>query len=208
MFDSTKINAPTMATIKHGFQQVHGRGMTSTDIAALKLADAKRYLAASKKVSDTELKSADITPKKKTSTKKKVVIGGVIVFLLMMFAGGGSEPTDTKTISPAAKSEAVSSQATTPEVDEKAPVQAAQPAPAPAPLPTPVPTPAPVAVPAPAPVPAPTPAPRSNCDPNYAGGCVPNVSYDLDCKDIGFTVTVVGSDPHGFDRDKDSSGCE
>lgn len=50
-------------------------------------------------------------------------------------------------------------------------------------------------------------APKSNCDPNYSG-CVPNVSYDLDCPDIGFTVQVLGYDKHGFDRDGDGYGCE
>lgn len=56
---------------------------------------------------------------------------------------------------------------------------------------------------------APAPAPRaaSNCDPNYSP-CVPNVSYDLDCPDIGFSVTVIGSDPHRFDADHDGHGCE
>jgi hypothetical protein len=53
----------------------------------------------------------------------------------------------------------------------------------------------------------PAPQPKSNCDPNY-NPCVPNVSYDLDCADIGFSVTVVGSDPHRFDRDGDGYGCE
>lgn len=47
----------------------------------------------------------------------------------------------------------------------------------------------------------------SECDTNYSG-CVPNVSYDLDCPDIGFNVVVYGSDPHGFDRDGDGYGCE
>lgn len=47
----------------------------------------------------------------------------------------------------------------------------------------------------------------SNCDPNYTP-CVPNVSYDLDCPDIGFGVQVIGSDPHRFDRDGDGYGCE
>jgi hypothetical protein len=51
------------------------------------------------------------------------------------------------------------------------------------------------------------PAPGSNCDSNYEP-CVPNVSYDLDCSDISFSVTVVGSDPHRFDRDNDGYGCE
>lgn len=49
--------------------------------------------------------------------------------------------------------------------------------------------------------------PVSNCDTNYSG-CVPVVSYDLDCADIGYTVTVYGYDKHGFDRDGDGSGCE
>jgi hypothetical protein len=35
---------------------------------------------------------------------------------------------------------------------------------------------------------------------------VPQVSYDPDCGDMGFAVTVLGGDPHGFDRDGD--GCE
>lgn len=50
--------------------------------------------------------------------------------------------------------------------------------------------------------------PASECDPNYSGTCVPQVSYDLNCDDIGGSVTVVGSDPHGFDGDGDGSGCE
>ena len=61
------------------------------------------------------------------------------------------------------------------------------------------------------PAPAPKPSPKqvgSNCDPNYSGGCVPLVSYDLDCPDISFSVKVIGSDPHGFDRDRDGIGCE
>jgi resuscitation-promoting factor RpfB len=52
------------------------------------------------------------------------------------------------------------------------------------------------------------PSPNSFCDPNYTP-CVPNVSYDLDCPDIGFRVTIIGYDPHGFDgRDNDGIGCE
>ena len=38
-------------------------------------------------------------------------------------------------------------------------------------------------------------APSSGCDSNYAGTCVPDVSYDLDCADISNSVDVVGSDP-------------
>lgn len=48
---------------------------------------------------------------------------------------------------------------------------------------------------------------EDNCDPNYSP-CVPNVSYDLDCPDIGFTVRVIGTDVHNFDRDGDGYGCE
>jgi resuscitation-promoting factor RpfB len=50
--------------------------------------------------------------------------------------------------------------------------------------------------------------PQNSCDPNYTP-CVPLVSYDLDCPDIGFRVTVVGYDKHGFDgNDNDGLGCE
>lgn len=52
------------------------------------------------------------------------------------------------------------------------------------------------------------PKPASNCDPNYAGACVPIVSWDLDCADIGESVTVLGSDVHRFDADGDGAGCE
>lgn len=48
----------------------------------------------------------------------------------------------------------------------------------------------------------------SGCDPNYAGACVPIVSYDLNCSDIATKVQVVGDDPNGFDRDGDGFGCE
>lgn len=58
-----------------------------------------------------------------------------------------------------------------------------------------------------APAPAPKAASTSSCDPNYSP-CVPLVSYDLDCKDIGFRVQVIGSDRHRFDRDGDGIGCE
>lgn len=61
---------------------------------------------------------------------------------------------------------------------------------------------------APAPTPTPAPKPSSNCDPNYTGGCVPIVSYDLDCSDISFSVKVVGTDKHRFDGNGDGYGCE
>lgn len=57
--------------------------------------------------------------------------------------------------------------------------------------------------------PPPSPRASNGCDPNYSGGCVPIVSYDLDCPDIGFSVTIVGTDLHGFDgNDNDGYGCE
>lgn len=45
------------------------------------------------------------------------------------------------------------------------------------------------------------------CDPNYSG-CVPPYPPDVNCADIGGSVTVVGSDPHGLDADGDGIGCE
>jgi hypothetical protein len=50
-------------------------------------------------------------------------------------------------------------------------------------------------------------ASAGECDPSYSG-CVPDVPYDLDCADIGTSVEVLGSDPHGFDGDGDGYGCE
>lgn len=47
----------------------------------------------------------------------------------------------------------------------------------------------------------------SGCDPNYSG-CVPDVDYDLDCADVDGPLTVLGADPHGFDRDGDGQACE
>jgi beta-lactam-binding protein with PASTA domain len=48
----------------------------------------------------------------------------------------------------------------------------------------------------------------SRCDPNYTGYCVPNVSYDLNCADIGHMVHIVGVDRFGFDGDGNGWGCE
>lgn len=48
----------------------------------------------------------------------------------------------------------------------------------------------------------------SGCDPDYTP-CVPISSAELDCADIGFGVTIVGSDPQGFDgNDNDGLGCK
>lgn len=64
--------------------------------------------------------------------------------------------------------------------------------------------PAPVAV-TPAPEPAPTQS--GSCSPYYSP-CVPNVSYDLDCSDIGMRVSVHGGDLYRLDADHDGIGCE
>lgn len=47
----------------------------------------------------------------------------------------------------------------------------------------------------------------TSCNPNYTP-CVPNVSYDLNCSDISFSVRVIGTDVYNFDRDGDGFGCE
>jgi len=48
-----------------------------------------------------------------------------------------------------------------------------------------------------------------SCDPSYPDVCIPSYPPDLDCDDIFYSnFRVVGSDPHGFDRDNDGIGCE
>lgn len=92
------------------------------------------------------------------------------------------------------------------------------PSPPPSPVASPVstPSPAPVSVP-PKPkatpaitaIPTPQPAIASNCDPSYPDMCIPVGAPDLDCGDVSEkNFTVVGNDPHRFDRDKDGIGCE
>jgi hypothetical protein len=49
--------------------------------------------------------------------------------------------------------------------------------------------------------------PRPSCSPSYSP-CVPNVPGDLDCADIGFTVSVIGPDVYRLDGDGDGIGCE
>jgi resuscitation-promoting factor RpfB len=66
----------------------------------------------------------------------------------------------------------------------------------------------PVAAPAPAVTPPPAASTQqSSCSPYYSP-CVPNVSYDLDCSDIGMRVSVHGGDPYRLDADHDGIGCE
>ena len=67
------------------------------------------------------------------------------------------------------------------------------------------------AVPEPTPLPvvaASAPPAGSNCHPSYTP-CVPNAGHDLDCKDIGFMVTIIGPDEYRLDgSDHDGKGCE
>ncbi len=58
--------------------------------------------------------------------------------------------------------------------------------------------------------PAPQPEPEQpSCDPSYPDVCIPPYPPDLDCGEITHkNFKVVGSDPHGFDRDNDGIGCE
>ena len=49
---------------------------------------------------------------------------------------------------------------------------------------------------------------NGQCNSNYTGACVPNVSYDINCKDIKHRVNVVGKDVYHFDADHDGVGCE
>jgi len=47
----------------------------------------------------------------------------------------------------------------------------------------------------------------SGCDPNYSG-CVPAYPPDVDCAEVGESVSSYGTDPHGLDADGDGIGCE
>jgi hypothetical protein len=59
------------------------------------------------------------------------------------------------------------------------------------------------------------PEPEPECDPNYAGACVP-IASDVDCAGGGGNgpayvtgpVRVVGSDIYDLDRDGDGIGCD
>ena len=49
----------------------------------------------------------------------------------------------------------------------------------------------------------------SGCDSSYPDFCISSPPPDLDCPDVSQKrFSVVGSDPHGFDRDADGIGCE
>jgi len=50
---------------------------------------------------------------------------------------------------------------------------------------------------------------ENSCDPSYPDVCIAAYPPDLDCGEISQkNFKVVGSDPHGFDRDNDGIGCE
>ena len=52
-------------------------------------------------------------------------------------------------------------------------------------------------------------ASKPSCDESYPSVCIPKYPPDLDCGEIAYSnFMVTGSDPHGFDRDKDGIGCE
>lgn len=46
-----------------------------------------------------------------------------------------------------------------------------------------------------------------SCDPGYSG-CVPPYPPDVNCPQVAGPVQVMGSDPHGLDRDGDGIACE
>ena len=48
-----------------------------------------------------------------------------------------------------------------------------------------------------------------SCDESYPDVCITPYPIDLDCDEISYSnFRVIGSDPHGFDRDRDGIGCE
>lgn len=52
-------------------------------------------------------------------------------------------------------------------------------------------------------------SPDENCDPSYPDVCIPPSPPDLNCDDVPYNdISVVGEDPHGFDREGDGIGCE
>ncbi len=57
--------------------------------------------------------------------------------------------------------------------------------------------------------PEPTPLPQADCDPSYPDFCIEPPPPILGCGEIVFgNFTVLPPDPHGFDEDKDGTGCE
>jgi hypothetical protein len=228
-----KLNAKTLDFISHGFAHTNGREMTMADLKAMSLSDAKGHIATAKHLASRQAVKTDQSflhalekehAKRKLRNRCLAASGAAIIVLLALFGSlGGAEPAKShqeprniSTAKPAAASDdepQVKGTATT-TIGEgmldsvPTPPPAAQTT-APAPKPVTPPTQKPVVnvfqdIPPPAPAPI-----AEDCDPNYSGGCVPNVSYNLDCADIGFTVQIIGIDRHGFDgNDNDGFGCE
>jgi micrococcal nuclease len=74
---------------------------------------------------------------------------------------------------------------------------------------TPTPAPEPTAEPLPTAVPAPQQLFTTQCDPNYAGACIPPYPPDVDCGQLAANgFQVVGVNVHGLDRDHDGIACE
>ena len=47
------------------------------------------------------------------------------------------------------------------------------------------------------------------CHPSYAGACVPDEGYDVDCGELAETdISVVGPDEYGLDGEGDGIACE
>ena len=161
--------------------------------------------------------------------KKVLYIAGTMVLLLLIsgvrnsnsHSAVGSSPTpqpsQIKVISQEAVIPQVSATPIAP-TPTATPVQkqvATTPTPVATPKATPTPSPIPSKLAPPlvivdTPHPTITPIPNATvvkCDPNYKP-CVPYVTYDLNCKDIGFEVQVIGVDRYKLDGDKDGFGCE
>jgi|GEM_PF-2747968 len=200
-----RLNPATKVAIGRGFKSLNKRAMTADDLTNMQIGEARLYIAEARQL-DRQQKSTPVAVSKPKSKKGLwiAIVAGLVIFGVANANNDTPAATnpsqETKIVAPAA------SKSTEP--TEK--VQASPVAPVAVPQPTPPitpvkPTPAPVATPMPPPI---APPASASCDPNYIGGCVPNVSYDLDCKDIGFSVTVVGTDRHRFDGDGDGAGCE
>ena len=46
------------------------------------------------------------------------------------------------------------------------------------------------------------------CNSNYSGACVPNINHDINCRDVGHKVYVIGRDVYHLDADNNGIGCE
>jgi hypothetical protein len=128
--------------------------------------------------------------------------------LALMVAGCGSQEPSTLSDTASTPSTASEPTPTEPGTSEWPPL-IGTPLPPPAPVPDPIEPPAPAA-PAEAPAQA-----EPECDPNYAGACVP-IAGDVDCAGgsgngpayVDGPVRIIGADIYGLDRNNDGIGCE